>query len=553
VDWYVKDGPVKHAKGKNAVLYEGPNHAWRLTTAERKRILRGCLYGVDIDAQAVEVTKLSLLLKMLEGESAEVVDLNLSMFKERALPDMDANIKCGNSLIGSDFYDNQDRALFDVETQLRINTFDWNVEFAAIMGKGGFSAVIGNPPYISFYSRESIKPLQQVEDYLARTYANGVGGRTNTFLLFLVQSLKLKSNAGYIGMIVPDTLTNNASYALTRSTLTRNGLQQAVRLDFPVFNGPTVRTVIPIVGPKTDNAALLSYTTQAQFTAAQPASDTTISIAALLAQPAIQWRFGAADVHGLLHKIQQSSVLLETLAETRDGINPGPKSFRAQVVNPAGPPQPTWRPVLEGKHIMPYVILPTNETVDYNPTLLTTALKLQGASFREARLFMAPKLVNRQTSNTLIFALDETGFCTLNSAHNTLARDGQRTTLLYLLGLLNSKLLRFFYQNQSEETRLVFPQVHIAALRKLPIRAIDFDNPADKKQHDQFVSLVEQMLSLHRTLPTQTDPEIRKLTTRALAATDAKIDTLVYALYNLSPAEIDLVEGRVPPKLDTIP
>ncbi len=61
------------------------------------------------------------------------------------------------------------------------------------------------------------------------------------------------------------------------------------------------------------------------------------------------------------------------------------------------------------------------------------------------------------------------------------------------------------------------------------------------------------MLSLHRALPTQTDPEIRKLTTRALAATDTKIDALVYALYSLSPAEIALVEGRAtPPEPDTV-
>lgn len=93
---------------------------------------------------------------------------------------------------------------------------------------------------------------------------------------------------------------------------------------------------------------------------------------------------------------------------------------------------------------------------------------------------------------------------------------------------------------------LVFPQVHTAALRKFPIRAIDFDNPADKRQHDQLVSLVEQMLSLHRALPTQTDPAVRTFTTRALAATDTKIDALVYALYGLSPTEIALVEGREP-------
>ena len=73
---------------------------WRLTTAERKRILLNGIYGVDIDAQAVEVTKLSLLLKVLEGESRESISSLLRYFKERALPDLGENIKCGNSLIG---------------------------------------------------------------------------------------------------------------------------------------------------------------------------------------------------------------------------------------------------------------------------------------------------------------------------------------------------------------------------------------------------------------------------------------------------------------------
>ena len=80
---------------------------WRLTTAERKRILLNNIYGVDIDSQAVEVTKLSLLLKVLEGENEETINQQLKMFHERALPDLGSNIKCGNSLIGPDFFEGQ--------------------------------------------------------------------------------------------------------------------------------------------------------------------------------------------------------------------------------------------------------------------------------------------------------------------------------------------------------------------------------------------------------------------------------------------------------------
>ena len=77
---------------------------WRLTTAERKRILLNNIHGVDIDKQAVEVTKLSLLLKVLEEESEENVSRQLKLFAERALPSLHRNIRCGNSLVAPDYF-----------------------------------------------------------------------------------------------------------------------------------------------------------------------------------------------------------------------------------------------------------------------------------------------------------------------------------------------------------------------------------------------------------------------------------------------------------------
>ena len=79
-----------------------------LTIQEKKRILQHNIYGVDIDPQAVEVTKLSLLLKVLEGENKDALEAQQKLIKEKALPDLDDNIKCGNSLIGSDIYNNTD-------------------------------------------------------------------------------------------------------------------------------------------------------------------------------------------------------------------------------------------------------------------------------------------------------------------------------------------------------------------------------------------------------------------------------------------------------------
>ena len=89
------------------MVVRGAGGDWKLTIAERKRILLDNIYGVDIDAQAVETTKLSLLLKVLEGETQQSLQTVFRTFQERALPDLGKNIECGNSLIGPDFYQQQ--------------------------------------------------------------------------------------------------------------------------------------------------------------------------------------------------------------------------------------------------------------------------------------------------------------------------------------------------------------------------------------------------------------------------------------------------------------
>jgi type I restriction-modification system DNA methylase subunit len=155
-DWYQKDDPRKHPQE----IYQGYGGQWYLTTREKKRILLNNVYGVDIDPQAVEVTKLSLLLKVLEGENQDSLERQIKLFKERALPDLGSNIKCGNSLIGPDFYQDKQMNLLDSDEAYRINAFDWEKEFREIMKHGGFDAVIGNPPYIRIQTMKEWAPTE---------------------------------------------------------------------------------------------------------------------------------------------------------------------------------------------------------------------------------------------------------------------------------------------------------------------------------------------------------------------------------------------------------
>jgi hypothetical protein len=101
-------------------VFQAKENEWYLTTAEKKRILLNNIFGVDIDPQAVEVTKLSLLLKVLEHESRESIDQQVKLGLEGMLPNLEGNVKCGNSLIGPDFYGaGQQETLFDEAERTR--------------------------------------------------------------------------------------------------------------------------------------------------------------------------------------------------------------------------------------------------------------------------------------------------------------------------------------------------------------------------------------------------------------------------------------------------
>jgi hypothetical protein len=166
LDWYTSNNPKRH---KEAVFQVRENE-WYLTTAEKKRILLNNIFGVDIDPQAVEVTKLSLLLKVLEHESRESIDQQAKLGLEGVLPNLGDNIKCGNSLIGSDYYDNEQATLFNEEEMRRVNVFDWEDErkgFGKIMKRGGFDCVVGNPLYVRIQNLDK----QQMSYFMNSTHS----------------------------------------------------------------------------------------------------------------------------------------------------------------------------------------------------------------------------------------------------------------------------------------------------------------------------------------------------------------------------------------------
>jgi hypothetical protein len=317
LDWhrdrYIEDGPEKWAKGRNPALYQIIRGEWRLTTEERKRILINSIYGVDIDPQAVEVTKLSLLLKVLEGKSEETIKSAFRLFHERALPDLGNNIKSGNSLIAPDFYQGKQMSLLDTEEAQRVNVFDWQAEFPEIFEAGGFDAVIGNPPYI--FTREQLS--EEERQYFATRYQLS-WEKHNTFMLFMERLLQLIGKNGKGGFIVPNSWLTIESAKLLREAYVPR-LELIADLGYLVFRRVSMEPCIfTVTGHDLQNNVLtLRVNSEERLVETKPASYDRRK----WSEPNYRIVFSDnSEVATIIDKILQNSIALGEVFDVRTGL-----------------------------------------------------------------------------------------------------------------------------------------------------------------------------------------------------------------------------------------
>ena len=230
MDWhekyYLEHDPEKWTKGKAPRIIQTADGDWQLTRTEKKRILVNNLHGVDINSQAVEVTKLSLLLKVLEEETGQ-----LSLGFERALPDLNDNIKCGNSLIGWDYFEGQ--LITDEADVLRVNPFDWEKAFPNIFSHGGFDAVIGNPPYVR---QESLGDDKKYYQSHYQVYA----GMADLYAYFVEKGINLLAPDGIFSYIIANKWLRATYGKPLRDWLKTKCIEEITDFgDLPVFERAT--------------------------------------------------------------------------------------------------------------------------------------------------------------------------------------------------------------------------------------------------------------------------------------------------------------------------
>jgi len=586
--WYVDNDSAKWTKGKSPVLCQGPGGDWWLTTTERKRILLNNIYGVDIDAQAVEVTKLSLLLKVLEGENEQTLSNQLRLFRERALPDLANNIKCGNSLIGPDFYDNQQIGFFDDEERYRINCFDWEKEFPEIFaskspsppagegrGEGGFDAVIGNPPYVRIQGF----PHNQI-DYLSKRYRSAKGN-FDLYISFVERGFELLKSHGLLGKIIPNKFFKTDYGEGLRDILaSKRSVRQII--DFganQVFEATTYTCLLFLA--KQENASLHYAVSTAKNEALLNPQFIEIDSDSLCKGA---WLFVGKEMAGLLEKVTRNSKrLLDLPADMGRGSSSGndevfvfknneldiePEILRIPVFATdfsryRFSPSAKWRVIfpyiLQGKNFRLY----TEEELEKRYPKVYAYLVANQVSLKKRKQysnwygFSAPRNLKLHDKAQIFIPLlanrgvftripqDMSGkLCPMASGGFTITISSEcNLKPEYVLALLNSRLLFWMLERISN----IFQGGWITCTKQyfgeLPIRTINFSDPTDKASHDRMVALVEQMLSLNKKLAeAKTDHEKTNLQ-RQIEATDRQIDRLVYDLYELTDEEIRIVEG----------
>jgi hypothetical protein len=583
-DWYINNDFNKYAKGRNPKLYKSYSGDWRLTSAERKRILLNNIYGVDIDEQAVEVTKLSLLLKVLEGESGETVDNQIRLFHERALPDLGDNIKCGNSLIGPDFYNGNQLKLFDDEEQLRVNVFDWRdrkLGFGKIMAAGGFDAVIGNPPWVmaGYYIGSEL-------EYIRQKYFSAEG-KFDLYYIFIERGLGLLSEQGRCGMIVPNKFFHTRAGRNLRSHLSsERSIDRIIDFGFEkLFSGATNYSCI-ILMQKIKNKMLQYTRSLADMSFVESFN---VSWNMLDENP---WHFSEPQTNTLFQKIQKISVPLVKLTRRFGaGVQTGADKIMIMDKNNAKAlklEKSAFRPILRGRDVRryytpqkhKYVLFPyydkqgefviceennlrklypkaysylnsqknkLSKRIWFSKNARQLSGKWYGMMYLDSKwAFSTPHLLTPSLSNKSNFSLGNGYlFVTGTAGVTSVIPKDDCHCILYLLGVLNSSLLSFYATHHSPVFQGAYYKFSAPYLKNLPIRTIDFSDKADKRRHDRMVSLVETMLELNKKVAEMKAGHEKTVVERQIAATDKQIDQLVYELYGLTDAEIAVVEQNI--------
>ena len=444
-------------------------------------ILQNNLYGVDINAESVEITKLSLWLKTAR--------------KDRELASLDDSIKCGNSIIDA--------------PSIAPNAFNWNKAFPEIMNAGGFDVVIGNPPY-------GASLTQSEKNYITASYST-TEYNFDTYKTFMELGLKLTKPGGYMGYITPNTffVLEKGANKLRRLLFENHTVLDIVEL-FNVFPTAVVEPCITVFKntPPTDDEVLEVRTiprkTDLVENSIADGVKTEFVQKDLRKSEGYVFKYRETEAEKrIVIKIWQSSKPLMEYFYVSAGVKPYEKGK-------GNPPQTAeivknkpfegyekhdecWKPYIRGSNVSRFIDTWDGEYIKYGEWL---------AAPRNSDMFENEKVFVRRTSDFLLASLDNKGKIGNNSIHCVYPKNSN-ASLKYLVALLNSKLLNWVFRYDNfHMVGKPFAEVKVVFVERLPIAISDDQQPiielADKlleacqSSHDKAKAFMDYIKTMHK-------------------------------------------------------
>lgn len=520
---------------------------WQLTLAERWRILRDHLYGVDISAEAVSITQKQLLQQCFAPEAttwqrAIANSSELQNFGDLT-GDLTANLKCGNAII--------DQVLdFDLNQSVDSTSqpCQWQTEFPGIMEAGGFDLVIGNPPYVD--SEWMAEHLPTWRRYCAQHYQTATGN-WDLFCIFIEKAFDLCKPGGLTSFVVPNRLSSAPYAATVRRLLTQQNHLLSLR-DYsrvPLFPA----AVYPIVYVAQKQAPNLRSPVQyermnitAQGTIACTAAQ-TLDYQRYFSQPDKPWILsGSLRGADLCDRLQTQFPTLASMA-TVLGAATVAEAYQIQaLIAETTQPTTTDLKVINSGTIDRYRALWGQKVLRYlgqsyqHPVI--PASGHDGLPPKRQQQARQPKIIVAGMTQMLECVIDLEGAFLAGKSTVILLTT---TNLHYLLALLNSRLLTFYYRSLFGGNCLKGGYLRIgpAQLRSLPICPPPC--PVTELTNNPLVALVQQMLSLQKRLCKTSVAAQRQKIQRQIQKLDAQIDQFIYDLYGLSAEEKQMMQEQI--------
>jgi hypothetical protein len=393
--------------------------------------------------------------------------------------------------------------------------FPWRLYFAEVFHeKKGFDVVIANPPYIHIrtksFDRGTIPELKK-----RFTLATG---QFDYFVLFTELSEGILKKGGIYAFIIPKRVLSNQNYGHVRKFYIDH-LPVISYLDAKMpFEFASVEANVLIaqkLAQKQDNVEV------SEFIKNQIVKKPSVRLSLSAKMPFSIFPFALNKaVIDLIVKTNENSVSLSQLVSIIRGYEFG---FNHSAISKKDG-QNSYK-IIRGENIVRYYI-------KFDGFYLNMKL-LDIKDSKDDDIFLPPKLVTRFVSNDLIFAYDDVGYHNTNVVYN-IRPTKNYVDLKYLLALLNSALMNFWFKKSFLNEDELFPHIQKNQLEAIPIKNLD------NNKQKPFIDLVDKILAI-----TKDDDYLENPAKQAKVRDyEKQIDQLVYRLYGLTDEEIKIVEGQ---------